>query len=410
MIKKIRAAGCLALPLAVLFLLNACESYEEAPLVFDPSAGGGAAPTITRVEPPNAAFAGFTEIKLIGDNFSSRIEDLAVYFGSDQAEITSASKTEIRVIPPALLAENLTIKVVIANALAIAQFTPYTLKPVSIEYGNFTDLDVVYALAVDLNENVYADLKGQGAVSNVFKITPQGVKTAFGRTNFPQAIEMHIGPGGELYLHRSLGNLFKIGASGGDAQPFATLPARTASFDFDANGNLFAAGNRSGAFVVNAGGTPTSTGKFLAFDVRSVRVFNGFVYALALYTGTDPAVPKSGIWRAQILSPAGDLGNEELVFDWANSGAFAAARFYAITFSQDGEIYVGTNNADPLLRILPDGRSEAVYKGLLQPEATHLVWGNGDYLYMNRGSTQAELRRVIRIDMGKKGAPYYGRR
>jgi hypothetical protein len=39
-----------------------------------------------------------------------------------------------------------------------------------------------------------------------------------------------------------------------------------------------------------------------------------------------------------------------------------------------------------------------------------LVWGNGDYLYMNRGSTRPENRRVYRIDMGKRGAPYHGRK
>jgi hypothetical protein len=37
-----------------------------------------------------------------------------------------------------------------------------------------------------------------------------------------------------------------------------------------------------------------------------------------------------------------------------------------------------------------------------------MIWGNGNYLYINRGGTP-EIRRVIRIDMGKPGAPYYGR-
>src|SRR5574341_780489 len=379
-------------------LLAACESYKDTPLVYDPNAPSGATPVIRSLEPQGAAFAGYTEVRLIGENFSPRMEDNVVYFGAEKAELKSASATELRVIPPNLVAENLTVKVVVANALAIAQFSPYNLKSVSSEYGGFTDLDLVYSLALDANENLYADLRGQGAASVVYKITPQGEKTEFGRTDFPQAIEMHIGPGVELYLHRSLGNLFKIGAGGGGSQPFATLPSRTASFDFDANGNIFAAGNRSGMFVVNSGGAPAATGKFLAFDVRSVRIFNDFVYAAALYAGTDPTIPKSGIWRSQILSATGNLGNEELVFNWLNSGEFATKRFFAITFSQDGEIYVGTNHTDPLLRILPNGSAETVYKGLLKPDATHIVWGNGDFLYMNRGSTLPANRGVIRID------------
>ncbi|MGH7596749.1 MAG: IPT/TIG domain-containing protein [bacterium] len=407
---RINFKNCLSLLLYQLLILVSACSYDEAPLVFDPNAQSNAAPMISRVEPQSAAFAGFTEIRIVGDNFSTRTADNVVYFGNEKAQIISVAKTEIKVIPPNLIAENLAIKVVVAGAVTIAEFKPYNLKSISVEYGNFTDLDLVYALAVDANENVYADLRGVGVVSIVLKITPQGDKTEFGRTNFPQAIEMHVGPGGELYLHRSLGNLFKIGAGGGDSQPFSTLPSRTFAFDFDANGNIFAAGNRSGAFMVNASGAPANTGRFPAYDVRALRVFNGYVYVAALYLGTDPVIPKSGIWRSQILSAAGNLGNEELVFDWANSGEFAGARFFALTFSQDGEIYVGTNHTDPILRIRTDGSSEAVYKGLLKPDAAHLVWGNGDFLYMNRGSTVASNRRVLRIDMGKKGAPYHGRR
>lgn len=409
MIEKFKVHSRLSL-LSIAAMVVACESYKEAPLVYDPNEQAGAAPVINSVEPAGAAFAGYTEVRLLGANFSPQVSANTVYFATEPGQITGATPTEIRVIPPNLLGDNLTIKVVVNNALQIAQFSPYSLKAVSVEYGNFTDLDLVYALAVDVNENLYAHNRRQGAsISNVEKITPSA-KSIFGSTSFPQAIEMHMGPGGELYLHRSLGNLFRMGAGGGDAQAFATTPQRTASFDFDENGNIFAAGNRSGMYVINAAGAVAGTGRFLAFDVRSVRVFSGFVYVAALYTGTDPAFPRSGIWRAQILSTTGALGSEEAVFDWANAGVYAAARFFAITFSQDGEIFVGTNHADPILRIKTDGATEPLYPGLLKPDATHIVWGNGDHLYMNRGSTQASNRRVYRIDMGKKGAPYYGRK
>jgi len=258
-------------------------SYDEPPLVFDPSAPGNAAPKINSVEPQGAAFAGFTEIKIAGDNFSARLGDNLVYFGNEKGQITSVSKTEIKVISPNRIEDNLTIKVVVAGALAIAQFSPYQLKAVSTEYGNFTNLDQVFAIAVDANENLYAHMR-TGSVSVVVKVAPDGAKTEFGRTPFPQALEMQIGPGVNLYLHRSLGNLFRIGAGGGEAQPFATLPARTATFDFDANGNIFAAGNRSGVFAVSSGGEPTATNKFLAYDVRTVRVFNDYVYVAALFS------------------------------------------------------------------------------------------------------------------------------
>ena len=397
---------------SLALLLAACRSFDEPALIYDPNAPSAAAPAISSVDPAEAAFAGYTEVRLTGNNFAARMQDNAVYFGTQPGQITSASANEITVIPPNMVAENLSIKVVVAGALEIAQFSPYSLKAVVAEYGDFTDLENVFALAVDLNENLYAHYRVIGASrSYVAKITPQGEKDDdYGTTSaFPQAREMRIGPGGELYLQRSLGNLFKIGASGGEAQLFATFPA-TVTFDFDENGNIFAAGNRSGVFAVSPAGVPTNTGRFSVYDVRSLRVFEGAVQVAALYMGTDASIPRAGIWRAPITSATGTLGNEELVFDWATSGEFAAAQFFALTFAQDREIYAGTNNINPILRLKPDGSSAALYSGLLGADATHIVWGNGDYLYMNRGNRVASNRRVYRIDMGKKGAPYYGRR
>ncbi|OGC07773.1 hypothetical protein A2V82_03515 [candidate division KSB1 bacterium RBG_16_48_16] len=55
-----------------------------------------------------------------------------------------------------------------------------------------------------------------------------------------------------------------------------------------------------------------------------------------------------------------------------------------------------------------DGSTEPLYYGLFLSPATNLVWGNGNSLYINRGAAY-EAVQVVAVEMGKPGAPYYGR-
>lgn len=396
-------------PLLLIFItaLSACNSYDDPPLVFDPNPPAAPAPVISRIEPAGAAFAGLTEVTIIGDNFSPVMENNIVYFNSQTGVIKSASKTEIKVVPPNLIDASVTIKVVVNSAVVIAQFSPYNLKEISSEYGGFGNLDEVFSIAVDANENVYAQMR-QGRA--VLKVTPDGQQTPFSILTFPKASDISIGPGGYLYLQQSNStNLFRIPPSGGDAALFATLPGRCSFFDFDVNDNVMIAGRNTGIYAVNTAGVVTTTGQLTAFDIKYVRVYNGYVYVAATYTGTDPAIADNAIWRSQILSADGALAAPELVIDWAQSGEFASATINAITFSQDGDLYVGTNYTDPIAIVRSNQLVEALYKGVLKPNPLHMVWGNGNYLFVNRGSTVSQIRRLIRIDMGKPGAPYYGR-
>lgn len=403
--KPINVKARLSQLFCIILILSGC-SYDEPPLVYDPNPQMTPTPVITRVEPQGAAFAGLTEITLVGDNFSPVMEQNVVYFNNEKGQIKSATKTEIKVVPPNLIDDNVTIKVVVSGALAIAQFSPYNLKEISSEYGGFNDLDEVFSLAMDADENLYVQLRQDRLV---IKITPDGQELPFSTLSFPKASDMSIGPGGYLYLIQSNStNLVRIGPGGGNAEPFATLPGRCSFFDFDANRNILIAGRNTGIYAVSTGGAITTTGQFTTFDIKAVRVFNGFAYVAAAYTGTSPSIPKNGVWRSQILSAIGELGAPELVFDWAQAGEFATSTLNTITFSQDGELYAGSTYKDPILIVRPDQSFEALYKSILKPSTLQMVWGNGNYLYVNRGGTP-EMRRVIRIDMGKPGAPYYGR-
>ncbi|MGH7455224.1 MAG: hypothetical protein ACRENG_27965, partial [bacterium] len=186
------------------------------------------------------------------------------------------------------------------------------------------------------------------------------------------------------------------------AQEFFRFPAGVSAsfFDFDENGNIFGGGNSGGLFVRNSSGAIRSVGQYANLVIRSVRVFNGYVYVAT--AGAQP-----GVWKNQILAADGALGNNELYFNWANAGEFSAAVISDLTFAEDGDMYVAAERKqpDPILVVHPDGSTEALYKGVLKYQVSNFVWGNDQYLYVNHDNASG----ASRIAMGKNGARYFGR-
>jgi hypothetical protein len=399
-----------AIFLLQLIFIASCS--EDSPTnIYDPNNSGAAAPVILSVDPADFAIAGLSEIKLIGENFSPSTDSLTgnvVYFDNRKGEVLSATATEIVVVPPNITGDSVTIQVVVPGAYNTAEHSPYELKVLVEQLTAFNPTEDVYAVALDLDENLYAHVR-EGGTGIIYQVSPTGEKVAYGTVPFPAASDMKYGPNGYLYCQRSTSdNFYRIAPGGGDAEIFVTLSARVRYFDFDQNLNAFLGGNGSGIFCVKPSGDNSLVGDYGDFDIKSVRVFEGYVYVSAIYEGSNSAFPSSGIFRSEITSADGDLGDVEVVYDWNNSGGFAGVDVGSLTFSVDGDMLVGTENSDPVLVIHADGSSETLYSGFLGPEAAQLVWGNGDYLYQNRDDRDDFLKGVYKIFVGE-GAPYYGR-
>ena len=386
---------------AALAFLPACEK-EEPTTVYDPGAGGSAAPVITSVDPAGSAFGGVTEVTLNGQNFSSVDTANVVYFGNRSAAVLSASPTRLVVLPPDTDATGLTISVAVPGAYAMAQFGPYKLERASVEYGGFKDLDQVYSIALDASENLYAQLKDTAQVNIV---PPNGTGTKYGKlAGFPKASDMKIGPGGYLYLQQTNStSLHRMDPGGGTTSLYVTLPGKASAIDFDSSGNIFAGGAGAGLFVVNPNKATREVGSYRNKTIKSIRVFSGYVYVAV-------SAPQGGIWRNKILTTAGALDTNQLYYDWTKApGTFSAAPVKYVAIAEDGDLYVGTDNTDPILLVHPDGSAETLYPSVLKPPLEQLVWGPSTYLYQNRySSTVPSIRRVIKIGMGKKGAPDFG--
>jgi hypothetical protein len=408
---KIWSHAFLRLVIIVIGLLVlGCEEYPEIDLVNYDDQPTASEPLITNVDPPiGSAFAAYTLVTITGQNFSPDSGGNRVYFSGTQAQIQSESTIELVVLAPEITGDDLDISIVVDGALEIAS-TPYSLDNLSLEYGGFGNAEKSRCIAMDSDENLFAMLDDR----TVIKVTPSGERINYGTTSaFPSAGEMRVGPGGALYIQRTSQRIiYRIPPGGGDAEEYITFPesvggqnVRLTSFDFDEHGNIYAGGIGGGLVASNVNGNSYGLDQYLdGVKIKSVRVYSGFVYL-----GRE-----DGIWRSEILSDTGSVGTEERIFDWANSGVFSASDLKSITFSADGDMLIGTANTantslDPILVLHTDGSTESLFPGQLLLPADHIVWGNGVYAYVNRGNRDAELRRIIRINLLEPGAPYFGR-
>ena len=410
--EKILSGGLVLTLLSALALNSGCEK-SEPPLVWDPNQQSGAAPFISSANPPSSAIGGVTQVTLTGGNFVPVDTQNLVYFGGARAKVVSGTPTQLVVVAPDTVASGLSVRVAVPGALSLAVYsTPYAIEKALGSYGDFTPVDEVYSIAVDGSENLYAQLAPPDTSTppKVFMVTPSGTKTLYSTLDktFPKASEMKMGPGGYLYLQQTNNvKLWRIPPCGGPATVWVTLPGKAGSIDFDSVGNLYAGGTSAGLFVVAPNGTSRSVGAYLNISIRSVRVFAGAVYLLV-------DSPTKRVYKNAILNTNGDLGPNTVAFDWANAGsAYTSASLFALTFAANGDMVIGTNVANPIVIVHPDGSSEPLYPGVIPTQITQslqFAWGTGTSLYVNRDNPGTNVTRgVSKLSMGENGAPYYGR-
>lgn len=375
-----------------------CES-EKTQKLYDPDSIYNPDPVITAIDPPDSALAGIVRIKLIGQNFSAVKENNFVHFGKTKATILEASPTQLVVQSPNIVISSTMVKASVLGAISFSNLMPYKLVRGVGEFGGFGDFDEPMVVECDKNENVYVALSSR----KIIKISPTEEKVDYGATTFPLFSAMKLGPDGNLYLARSTRILYKIPPGGGNAAQW--LSARTAIYDFDfsADGTLFAGGNGDSLYAITPAGSARGVASYKSTYIKAVRVFDGYVYV----GGKDNTANKQCIWRNQML-PDKKLGPNELFFDWG-ANIDPTSEILSMTFSADGDMYIGTNAASAIIIVHSNGTFEPLYPGVLEPTSYSVSWGAKQFLYVARRSDDAKKQRVIKINMLKDGAPYYGR-
>lgn len=410
--------------LVSMFFMQCAEDPQKSLYELDPTYSQKPDPIITKVEPAAGAYAGISEVTITGTNFdpSENYSHTRVYFGGKKAQINSMTSDEIICIAPVIAGDSLLVKVQVDGATLFGVSEPYKLEYAQKDYGGITGAFNAYGLAVDLDENLYVSL-GEG---KILKVTPEEEQIDYltseqGVDGFYKAMKM--GPNKTLFTARTV---FIYQFPEGGTGTRARMTKSINDFDFDENLNIFYA-TKFAVYTLPSQNLADKIDRLVAdypdYILNALRVYNGYVYVAGSYNGTSADSVQKGVWRNQILNSTGDLGPKELVFDWESyfgAATVGIPNILSMTFAEDGDLYLGADStliSDAIMAIHPNGsgqylpeNAEPLFPAVLMPPATTLCWGAGQYLYVNRRNVSDDLKRVVRVTMGKNSAPYYGRR
>ncbi len=395
---NIKTIHRILLPLSCLLLLCAagCEFDVPTPAYYQDQ-GASAAPKITGMSPANSAPAGANTITIQGENFSTTPGGNRVYFGIKEPELLSQSATALVVRRPSVTGE-VAVKVTTADAIDIAKLDKYTIETVVASHASFVENKQMITIAIDKDGNLYAFMWD---TPEVVKVTPAGVKTTAGtlKRTITDAV---MAPDGMIMTFANNQTITKMDPATGTETDWTKMSKRVSYGDFDENGNLYTAGSKTDLFTVLPNLTKTASGFHVQSTVKDVRVFGKYVYVYA-ERSTEPA---KAIWKHEIKDATGTLGAMELVLDWGTTGAYAQSAVKDFTFSNDGILYVATDNASPIFMLHPDQKQDVLYKNIIPSTAERIIWGNGNSIYTLQGGTTWAIQI---IDAGAPGAPYYSR-
>lgn len=359
-------------------------------------------PSLTSIEPQNGGLAGITILTINGANFSSDLSKNEVYFNGVKGEILEGSSTQLKVKPPIVVSDSVQVKVSVFKVEDFSNILFYKLAPAAVEIFPFdpNNNGTPYGITVDAQENVYASL---GSDKGVFKVDPQGNLTQWAPDG-PESFfnSLTFGPSSTIYATRRVRGVIQVlenTAPSTYVSYAAGVGGAAADTDFDQDLNMWIGANGT---IIRV--TPAKVVKGFTFNgnINAIKVYNNAIYAVA--TSNNEQI----LWKVPIVN-ADSLGTPEAYLNFTTA-VDPALKLNDIAIAADGDIYLGTDAAvDPIYVVHPDKSFEKLYPGVLTSSVNTLCWGNGNYLYMTRNALNDLKQTVLRIDMEKQGAPYFGR-
>lgn len=407
---RVRVLGGAGLAIAaslLLWLVIGCNEEPPASL-YDESFVSGAQPVITSVNPPAGGLAGVTTITITGSNFSPTKKDNIVFFDATPATVLEASPTQLKIMAPNLVKDSIRIRIAVTGS-TLFNDPPvlYKLGAAFEEVKDVANFGEPWGTTVDTSGNIYASIASQG----IKKFDPSGTGSSWAPSGgFTKWSSLKLGANGMIYAVLGLKAMFTI-VQGGTPQVFVRSPANpignVSDFDFDAQGNIWAGGNNTDVYRV----APDKSVKSYPLNatIRSVRVYSGHVYFAAFLIADST----EKILRCPITA-SNDLGAEEVYFNFSASAFGAGKRsVYAINFTSQGDLLLGTDGPDPIIVVHPNKSAEVFYGGLFPPTIHILAWGKGTELVAVKGTAAGgavgSSQKIYRINAQVTGAPYYGR-
>lgn len=387
--------------------VGGCKN-EVTPSLYNPNQQYLPNPVIDSLSPSGSALAGVDTVTIHGKNFSADKDSDLVYFVKPEVgtsndvsnpSIISATLTKLAVIAPALSGDSIQVRVAVYGALLYGTKVYQLIAAIS-QFGTLASSQVAYGICGGSDSVLYAAISSSNVDRGIFKVTSTGTNSyAPATSGLVGWSGIKFGHGGYLYGVRGNRAVYRF-APGGNVSAQVWVSAPSGSFsdmDFDANQNLWVGGSGGNIYRI----MPDAAVKGFPFSgsVRSVRYYDGYLY-FAANVGTAAGQ----VFRSPIVNDS--IGTPEVYFD-LSSDPTGGSNIYAITFSADGNMYVGTDSSDYLIVVHPGGFVEKPYSlyvtsGVLNSPCRSFAWiGTNLYASTSAGS-------LLKIIVRKQGAPYYG--
>lgn len=360
----------------------------------------GETPVIISLQPQSEGVAGVTEITISGENFSANRQENLVFFNDERATILENSTANLVVKAPILVNDSITIKIAVKEALLYSNSFTFKLTPPTVEIFKFLKEEDPYALTLDNEGNIYFSLIAFSVGRGIKKLSPNTLSyddfAPKGGEDFYNGIK--YGQDNLIYGVRNVRAIFQID-QGMSPSVFAVLENDIFlhDLDFDKNNTLWTAGKGGKVFSVTQDKIIHSF--IFEPDVSSIRIYDDYVYL----AGVSDSLNK--IWRFEIIS-SDSLGPIEQYFDFSSN---FNSNITAITFSAEGDLFIGTDRDEPIIVVYKEGTFKEWYVGLLTGPVRNFAWGLDNYLYYSRGNSDKLNPTIFKVDMERQGAPHFGR-
>ncbi len=394
--------------LAVVMLAGVWTGCKEDPpaSLYDPNYVSGPQPKVTGIVPATGALAGVTTLTINGQNFSPVPGNNLLFFDKTAVPVLTSTATQLTVTAPPLPKDSIVVKVAVAKSDLYSDPVLYKLELAANEkYATFGSGEEGVGVECDNDGNLYVSMISITGGVGVKKFTPAGVKSdyspVFG-TTVPSWRNMRFGPGGAMFCvptGRTI--IFRIPPAGGASAIWLSGGGlgQLSDLDFDANGNIWAAGTNGNIYRVSQAKVVKTFP--CVGTLRAIRVYNGAVYV----GGKRDSLEK--VWKFPVVG-TDSLDAEQEYFNLSSVYGASGSGVYALTFSSDGDLYVGTDGTEGIRLVHPDKTSEAYYPGVIKGATVSLAWGKGVDLFQSRSSVPGPAS-AVKLNAQKNGAPYYGR-
>ena len=414
--RKIQNRSYHLLLLLLVVLVYGCDSPEKTSL-FDPNyEPERPQPEISEIYPAEGYLAGLEGIQIFGDNYV--MNETFVYFDDRRADIMNMDIDAITVRAPNVTGDSVRVRVSVLKNDKYSETRYYPMEQgVSMIEGFDENTYEAFGMATDSDNNIYTSLMISDTNEGIYKFDQDGQASPYAAFPDYTLRSLLFGPDGYLYFLRggSLSNFVgRFPPGGGNPEVFVSGLSRLEDMDFDKNGNLWTGGLNMGRPTNNIyridpdGDIVTFT---LDADIDAIRVFDDHLFIAGSKANAQADIIL-GVWQIPIHAD-GTLGSDEEYFNVSGilgGEVTGVTRLRAITFSEDGDLFIGTNGNVAILRVEPDGSWSTFYKDVINPSVYGFAWEKGtqNLLMAKSPGDGSDERTILRINTLKDGAPYYG--